>query len=174
MSALGQKQMFNLPFDVIDWMPGRELKLRMGQSGNGPPTDSNSSTLGWWKLLNIGAIGFTLVQSEKAGEQPFTPQALPPHYRTAPPTLKKVARTKSLQRRKGLSISTLRRGRSELSRSIQYQCRFQPNFRMRRCRRMSSPLKRSSPTRIHAPSVCMAGKSSTAKRIASAALANRR
>ncbi len=34
MSALGHKRTFNLLFDVIDWVPGREPKLRMGQSRN--------------------------------------------------------------------------------------------------------------------------------------------
>ena len=29
MSALGQKQTFKLLFDVIDWMPVREPKLRI-------------------------------------------------------------------------------------------------------------------------------------------------
>jgi len=29
MSALGQKQTFKLLFDVIDWVPGREPKLRL-------------------------------------------------------------------------------------------------------------------------------------------------
>jgi hypothetical protein len=31
MSALGQKQTFKLLFDVIDWVPGREPKLRMAK-----------------------------------------------------------------------------------------------------------------------------------------------
>jgi hypothetical protein len=32
------------------------------------------------KLLNIEVIGFKSVQSEKVGEQPSTPEVLPPHY----------------------------------------------------------------------------------------------
>jgi len=31
MSALGQKQTFKLLFDVIDWVPVREPKLRMAE-----------------------------------------------------------------------------------------------------------------------------------------------
>jgi hypothetical protein len=35
------------------------------------------------------------------------------HYRTAPPTLKKVAKTKSLRRQKGLSTAALSHGHSD-------------------------------------------------------------
>jgi len=78
--------------------------LREGQSIE-HEIESNSC-IECWKLLNIEVIGFRSVQSEKVGEHPSTPQALPPHYRTAPPILKKVAKTKSLRRRKRLSIGT--------------------------------------------------------------------
>src|SRR5215471_10251113 len=64
-----------------------------------------SSCLGWWKLLNIGAIGLRLVGSEKVGAYPSTCQAPPAHYRTAPPISKSVAETKSLARLEGLSTA---------------------------------------------------------------------
>jgi len=64
--------------------------------------------------LNIGVIGFRLVQSEKAGEYPSTRRAPLPHYRTAPPILKKVAKTTSSRRLKGLSTSALSRGHSDV------------------------------------------------------------
>src|SRR6516165_4758203 len=89
MSAFGQKQTFKLLFDVIDWVPGREPKLRMANRGTVRQQPQTQVCLGWWKLLNIGAIGFTLVQSEKAGEHPSTHRTALLHYRTAPAILKK-------------------------------------------------------------------------------------
>src|SRR6516165_2206293 len=82
-----------------------------GQSGNGPrATSSSSSGLGWWKLLNIGAIGLRLVGSEKVGAYPSTCQAPRAYYPTAPPISKRVAETQSLPRLKGLPTAALRRG----------------------------------------------------------------
>jgi hypothetical protein len=79
MSALGHKQTFKLLFGVIDWVPGREPKLRMANRGTVRQQPQTRVCLGWWKLLNIGAIGFTLAQSEKAGEHtsPDCTSALP-------------------------------------------------------------------------------------------------
>ena len=102
MSALGQKQTFKLLFDVIDWVPGREPKLRMANRGTVRQQPQTQVCLGWWKLLNIGAIGFTLVQLEKAGERLSTRRTPLLPCRTAPPILKKVAKTKSLRRPKEL------------------------------------------------------------------------
>ena len=80
-----------------------------GQSGNCPrATSSSSSCLGWWKLLNIGAIGLRLVGSEKVGAYPSTCQAPRACYRIAPPISKRVTETKSLPRLKGLSTAALR------------------------------------------------------------------
>src|SRR6516162_349005 len=73
-------------------------------------TSGSSSCLGWWKLLNIGAIGLRLVESEKVGAYPSTCQAPRACYRIAPPISKRVAETQSLPRLKGLPTAALRRG----------------------------------------------------------------
>src|SRR5215472_8139253 len=86
---------------------GQTVEYEIEVSGQ---PQSQVTVFGCSKLLNIGAIGITLVQSEKAGKHPSTRQTPLPHYRTAPPILKKVAKTKSLRRPKGLSTSVLPRG----------------------------------------------------------------
>src|SRR5262249_33335699 len=88
----------------------RRARLRAIGRKSQRSTSSQVTVFGCSKLLNIGAIGFTLVQSEKAGEHPSTRQTPLPHYRAAPPILKKVAKTKSLRRPKELSTNALPRG----------------------------------------------------------------
>ena len=114
-------------------------------------TSGSSSCLGWWKLLNIGAIGLRLVGSEKVGAYPSTCQAPRAYYRIAPPISKRVAETKSLPRLKGLSTAALRHGHRCENQNWRI---FQLDILIRRRRGMVSPLISGGPIL----SICLIGR----------------